>query len=73
MFPMAAPCRLTTKDEGRAAPRHGHRGYPDSSGNGVTDVVASHFHYIRDWKVVPDLTDGHIHGLTSIPCGSGRL
>jgi hypothetical protein len=71
MFPMARPCRLTTKDGGLASPAHSHRAYPDRYGNGATDIVAGHFHNIENWEVKPSAADGHTHLLTSATCGAG--
>lgn len=72
MFPMAAPCRLTTRSSGAATPDHMHRAYPDQLGNGATDHTASHTHFIYGWQVQPCPADGHTHILTKIPCGAGR-
>lgn len=72
MFPMALPCRMTTQDDGRLAPVHTHRAYPDRAGNGTTDIVASHFHYIRNGEIVPSPIDGHTHRLTNLSCGAGQ-
>jgi len=72
MFPMARPCVLTSREEGRITPGHTHRAYPDRDGDGQTDIIASHFHYIRGWKVVPSPVDGHTHLLTTSSCGAGR-
>ena len=72
MFPMGRPCKMTTRDDGRLAPAHMHRAYPDREGNGTTDIVASHFHYIRNWQIIDSPVDGHTHTLTNAACGSGR-
>jgi hypothetical protein len=72
MFPLAAPCRLTSQDDGKRTPVHMHRAYPDAEGNGMTDHVAGHTHYLRGWEVVPSSIDGHKHTLSNIRCGAGR-
>jgi hypothetical protein len=71
MFPLARPCRLTTTSSGPSAPPHTHRAYADRAGNGATDTVAAHFHYILSGKLQPS-ADGHTHTMTAICCGTGR-
>jgi hypothetical protein len=66
-----SPCRMVTRADGPTVPAHQHRAYPDASGNGATDVVASHFHYIQGGQVLPG-ADGHTHKLLNILCGAGR-
>jgi hypothetical protein len=72
MFPMVKLCRLTTRSSGALVPDHMHRAYPDA-GNGMTDMVASHFHYIRDGRILPSSADGHTHNLLNVICGAERL
>jgi hypothetical protein len=71
MFPMTNPCRLTSRSGGCSAPVHSHRAYPDAAGNGMTDIIASHFHVIRNGIVLGSNIDGHIHRLTNVLCGTG--
>jgi hypothetical protein len=72
MFPMARPCRMTSKEEGLRTAAHTHRAYPDAVGNGATDVVASHFHYIQGGAIEASAVDGHTHLLLHVLCGTGR-
>lgn len=75
VYPTAYPpkyaCQLTSYDAGELYPEHDHSAFADRHGNGSTDTVASHFHRIRDGKVLPDASDGHTHRLTGLPCGAG--
>jgi hypothetical protein len=66
-------CQLTTRDGGRLGmyPIHLHSAFMDVHGEGATDVIASHFHRIRNGRVLPDPSDGHTHRLTGLPCGAG--
>lgn len=43
----------------------------DRDGNGTTDTVASHFHRIRNWRILPDESDGHTHEFTGLASGAG--
>jgi hypothetical protein len=52
-------------------PIHRHTAFMDRDGNGVTDVVASHYHNVRDGKILPDASDGHTHNTTNLPAGHG--
>jgi hypothetical protein len=72
MFPEMRPCQLTTRGAGRLYPIHVHNAYPDREGNGTTSISASHFHRIKDGKILPDQSDSHTHGLTNVLCGAGR-
>lgn len=71
MFPQTHPCLLTSRGFGRLYPVHVHNAYPDKTGAGVTGISCSHFHRIRDWKILPDESDSHEHGLTNVRCGTG--
>jgi len=68
--PAYAP-QLTTRASGRLSPVHDHSAFLDFEGNGVTDVVASHFHRVKYGKVQVNDSDGHTHGLTGLPSGAG--
>jgi len=72
MFPEARLCRLTSRGWGKLYPVHVHNAYPDKDGNGNTSISASHFHRIKDGRILPDESDGHEHGLTNVLCGTGR-
>jgi hypothetical protein len=52
-------------------PLHNHQAFVNEAGEGVTDVAASHFHRVRDGRVLPDLSDGHYHELTGLSSGAG--
>jgi hypothetical protein len=69
--PRAYPCYQVGRAASRLYPVHTHRGYMNASGVGVTDISASHFHRIKDGKILPDASDGHVHGLTRVLCGYG--
>ena len=69
--PPRFPPQLTSRDSGKSTPIHDHEAFVDTEGNGVTDVVASHYHRIRDGRVLPDESDGHTHRLTGLPSGAG--
>jgi hypothetical protein len=69
--PPPFPPQLTTREAGKLYPVHDHCAFVDVKGDGNTDVVASHFHYVRDSRVLPDPSDGHKHDLTGLPCGAG--
>jgi hypothetical protein len=74
-IPSTAPPRfvpqLTNKRAGKLFGLHQHRAFIDKDGNGTTDVVDSHFHRVRDGRVLPDESDGHTHNLTGLPAGAG--
>lgn len=70
-YPPQYTCRMTTRTVARAYPIHWHGAYMDANGNGNTDSDSGHFHYIRNWKVLPNPVDGHSHDLTNLPCGVG--
>ena len=70
--PPPFPPQLTSRDAGRITPIHDHQAFVNPvSGDGKTDVVASHFHHVRDGIVKPADTDGHTHRLTGLPSGAG--
>jgi hypothetical protein len=71
MFPQTSPCRLTSRGWGKLYPVHVHNAYMQADGSGITSISASHFHRIRDWKILPDESDSHEHGLTNLLCGTG--
>ena len=64
-------CFVTSMNSAKLYPDHKHQAFVDSSGNGQTDIEASHFHYVRDGRVVVDPSDGHAHMLTRLPCAAG--
>jgi hypothetical protein len=70
-MPQPFPCQLTTRVSGRSFPIHSHGAWLDAQGNGNTDMDAGHFHRVRGFKVLPDESDGHIHEMTTLPCGAG--
>lgn len=55
----------------RVYPIHRHSAFVDRAGNGNTDAVDSHFHYIRGGVILPDPNDGHTHEITWLPAGAG--
>lgn len=69
--PPAFTPELTSRAAGRMYPIHAHTAFINPDGTGVTDVVASHFHRIKDGRVLPDHSDGHTHNLTGLPAGAG--
>jgi hypothetical protein len=46
---------------------HTHRARFDSDGNGITDIVAGHYHRVLSGRVMPSPVDSHEHKLTGIP------
>lgn len=70
-LPPTFPCQQTMRTSSRAFPIHNHDAWLDREGDGNTGVDAGHFHRIRDGRVLPDLTDGHTHEMTDLPCGAG--
>jgi hypothetical protein len=48
-----------------------HYAYPNRAGNGMTTIVASHFHVITNGVVLESSIDGHTHRLTNVCCGAG--
>ena len=65
-------CQLTSKcTKSRLYPLHEHDAYVDEKGNGVTTVVAQHYHRVLEGRLLPDPSDGHEHRLTGLPCGAG--
>jgi hypothetical protein len=69
--PPPFPAQLTSRDPAKLYPIHDHMAFVDKHGEGVTDVVASHFHRVKDGRVLPDESDGHVHRLTGLPAGVG--
>ena len=69
--PLAYPCQMTTRTAARMYPMHQHGAWLDKDGNGNTDLDSGHFHRVRNFKVLPDESDGHTHELTMLPCGAG--
>ena len=72
--PPPFPPRVTTPTivHGRTIyPIHDHCAFINVNGEGVTDAVASHFHRVRNGRILPDQSDGHTHNATSLPCGAG--
>lgn len=60
---------LTTKNAAPDLPIHAHDAFVNRQGDGVTDTVVSHFHYVRNGRVLP--IAGHTHRLTRLPVGAG--
>ncbi len=71
LHPVGNACQLTSQASGKMYPMHNHGAWIDESGEGNTDVDAGHFHRVKDFRVLPDLSDGHTHDLTGLPCGAG--
>ncbi len=69
--PPPFPPQLTSRDSGKLYPIHDHCAFINADGNGNTDVVASHFHRVRNGRILPDASDSHDHRLTGLPCGAG--
>lgn len=63
--------QLTSRNSGKLYPLHAHTAFVAVNGEGATDVVAGHFHRVRNWRVLPDESDGHTHALTGLPAGAG--
>lgn len=68
--PLAFTCQLTTRTPGRVYPMHNHGTWLSAEGDGNTDIDSGHFHRVRNFKVLPDESDGHTHELTMLPCGA---
>jgi len=71
LHPVGNPCQLTTQVTGKMFPMHNHGAFIDQNGDGNTDVDAGHYHRVKDFRVLPDESDGHTHDLTGLPCGAG--
>ena len=71
MFPRPRTCVITTQDWGRSTPVHSHRASFDADGNGITDIVAGHFHRIIAGELKPSPVDSHEHQLTRYLAGGG--
>jgi hypothetical protein len=71
LHPVGNPCQLTSQVSGKMFPMHNHGAFIDQNGDGNTDVDAGHYHRVKDFRVLPDLSDGHTHELTGLPCGAG--
>lgn len=71
-MPQPFPCQLTLRSAGKNVPMHEHGAWLNAQGNGNTDVASGHYHRVRGFKVLPDPSDGHTHGLTTLPCGAGE-
>jgi hypothetical protein len=69
--PPRFPCQLTNRSAGKLYPIHSHGAWVNRDGEGTTDVTARHYHRVRNFKVLPDPSDGHTHELTGLPCGAG--
>lgn len=53
-------------------PVHHHGAWLNKDGNGNTDLSSGHFHRVREFQVQADPSDGHVHQLTTLPCGHGQ-
>jgi hypothetical protein len=71
LHPVGNPCQITSQVSGKLFPMHSHGAWIDQNGDGNTDVGSGHFHRVKGFRVLPDLTDGHTHDLTGLPCGAG--
>lgn len=71
LHPVGNPCQLTTQVSGKMYPMHNHGAWLDENGEGNTDVDAGHYHRVKNFRVLPDESDGHTHELTGLPCGAG--
>lgn len=69
MYPRPRTVLLTTRGWGRSSPVHTHRGEFDSDGNGLTDIIAGHFHRIIGGKIMPSPVDSHDHEFTQARAG----
>lgn len=74
MFPAQMPCIMAMQAYGKQAPMHTHRVWVDKeTGEGYTDILASHFHRVRENRMLPSDVDGHTHELRfNMPGGAGR-
>ena len=70
--PPGFPCSMTTREAGKTYPLHYHSAFLNPAGDGNTDVDSGHYHRVRDFRVLPDESDGHTHQLTTLPCGVGQ-
>jgi hypothetical protein len=70
-FPMRQPSYLVSRGAGRLHPVHIHQAFVDVHGKGTTSIDVSHFHRILNWRILPDESDSHEHGLTRILTGRG--
>ena len=64
------PPVLTSWDGGAMTPIHNHFAYINADGTGVTNTAASHYHEVRQGRVMSAV--GHTHSLTRLPGGRGR-
>lgn len=71
MFPRPRTCVITTQGWGRSTPVHTHRASFDANGNGITDIVAGHFHRIIGGVLKPSPVDSHEHQMTNVAAGAG--
>ena len=71
LHPVGNPCQLTSQVSGKMFPMHNHGAFIDENGDGNTDVDAGHYHRVKNFRVLPDESDGHTHDLTGLPCGAG--
>jgi hypothetical protein len=70
-FPLRQPSYMVSRGAGRLHPVHIHKAFVDAVGNGTTSIDASHFHRILGWRILPDESDSHEHGLTRVRTGRG--
>lgn len=69
MFPRPQTTVITTQDYGRSTPIHTHKASFDADGNGITDIVAGHFHRIIGGRIMPSPVDSHEHQRTRYLAG----
>lgn len=69
--PPPFPPQMTSSDAGKMYPIHYHCAFVNRAGDGTTDVSASHYHRVRNGRILPDPSDGHTHRFTGLPCGAG--
>jgi hypothetical protein len=69
MKPATRIRRLTTRTAyTKHFPVHEHVVTVDPrTGNGVSDIVAGHFHRVVGGRIMPAESDGHEHALTLLP------
>lgn len=70
-LPTSFPCQLTQDAWGKIYPMHNHGAWLNAQGDGNTDLDAGHFHRVKNFKVLPDQSDGHTHEMTMLPCTAG--
>jgi len=57
--------KLTSVMTTRGEDGHRHEATFDAEGNGRTDTVGGHFHFVEQLELRPAIAGGHTHELTS--------